>query len=137
MKPENRLFESVPSYCADFSIVKLHFSCRRVDAYALSTFKVTHLLLIGTDFGEVGDRCELAEQLGEQCQTIIAYGFVFGHDHDFMEEAIDGFAQAGDLVECAVVVAAALLGLDAGGGFPAGFEEFAFGVVFEEFRVDA
>ena len=45
-------------------------------------------------------------------------------------------AQAGDLIECAIVVAAALFGLDAGGGFPAGLEEFAFGVVLEEFWVD-
>ena len=30
-------------------------------------------------------------------------------------------------------MAGALLRLNAGGSFPAGFEEFAFGVVFEEF----
>src|SRR6202451_3330367 len=64
-------------------------------------------------------------------------GFVLGHHHNFFEEAINGLSKAGDLVKSAVVMSCALFGLHAAGSFPAGVEEFAFGVVLEKVGVDA
>src|SRR5579862_8334364 len=101
------------------------------------TFQVEHSLLISGDLRKVGNSCEFPQELGEQCQTIPAYSFVFGHDHDFVEEAINGLAKARDLIERAVVVACLLFFLHAACCFPTSVEQFAFGVVFEEFSVNS
>src|SRR5450432_852359 len=91
--------------------------------------------LVRAYFREIGDGCKFSQELRQQRETIVAHRFVISHYHDFLKEAIDGLAQAGDAVEGLLVVPRPFLGLHFHGGFAAGGEEFSLGIVLEEFRI--
>ena len=76
-------------YLKSCSIGSQRFACR--DDFSPFA-KAPSVTVVATDFGEVRDRGEFAEQLGQERESISADRFVLDHDHDFFEKAVDRLA---------------------------------------------
>ena len=88
------------------------------------------------DLREVGDAGEVVEGAVEEGEAVGADVVAGGHDHDLVEEVVDGGAQGGDDAQRFAVVAFGLELLDGGGGGAGGNGEKFLGGVEQQVVVD-
>src|SRR6516164_5130047 len=100
-----------------------------------SLVKECDLLLLPTEFGEIRDGRELAQQLGEQRETILPHRLVLGHHHYVHKELIHNFAQTRNLFERFLKAAGALVFADLPRSFAHGRVQFLFDALLKEVLV--
>src|SRR5260370_9457052 len=78
----------------------------------LTSSKTLYVLapLFPANFGEIGDRRELAQQFREQTQPVSANGFVFRNHHDAVEKLVDNFSQTTDGFQRFLILPRAIVG---------------------------